>query len=454
MNRKLILLLAFIAVVLAGSGIFFMARNQNNLSESLPIKTGDFLVKNVRLPDLEIIPGDTEKVILDLYGSPEMLEKVNFDQLSDTLAEFSLPEGSEGIRGTITVPKTMLIVDLDRPLEKNRELKKIFTPPSAEPNREKTTEIKKSSGGSAGESGEKDNKKDESEGGKKDGGSDGKKDGGGDNKEPPSPPPDAVLICGDGIISPQQGEECDDGNRRAGDGCSDRCKIETPQEETYECGNGIKEQYEECDDGNVQNDDGCSSFCYIETMQFDENDQCTLEIRQVERDRCCQVVNANKSHPECEGNWMFDYFSRLCVWYCPPQDCTQKSNQEERDQCCATQNQTKPTPPCPGEWVFSASKQLCEFQCLSIDRINRDPTPYEIDMTSAYCVNTYTDKNDRDQCCDEFLKHPLSIGPRPGFPDCIGTWSILPGTARCDFRCVTHEEMIEILKKLEEDKNN
>ena len=35
-------------------------------------------------------------------------------------------------------------------------------------------------------------------------------------------------MCGDGILSPNNGEECDDGNNIDGDGCSADCKIEVP----------------------------------------------------------------------------------------------------------------------------------------------------------------------------------------------------------------------------------
>ncbi|KAF2464853.1 zincin [Lindgomyces ingoldianus] len=36
-------------------------------------------------------------------------------------------------------------------------------------------------------------------------------------------------VCGDGILSPNNGEECDDGNNISGDGCSANCKKEVPQ---------------------------------------------------------------------------------------------------------------------------------------------------------------------------------------------------------------------------------
>ncbi len=81
------------------------------------------------------------------------------------------------------------------------------------------------------------------------------------------------VLCGDGMIG--KGEQCDDGNANAGDGCSGVCQIEpgyscptAGQPCVYEikqtCGNGKIEGDEACDDGNAQNGDGCSSTCAVE----------------------------------------------------------------------------------------------------------------------------------------------------------------------------------------------
>lgn len=66
---------------------------------------------------------------------------------------------------------------------------------------------------------------------------------------------DCRGVCGDGILSPNNGEECDDGNNVDGDGCSANCKL------TAVCGNGKLEAGEECDDGNTASGDGCSATC-------------------------------------------------------------------------------------------------------------------------------------------------------------------------------------------------
>ncbi len=63
-------------------------------------------------------------------------------------------------------------------------------------------------------------------------------------------------ICGDGII--QLGEECDDMNMVAGDGCENDC-TETPV-----CGDGTVQSGEECDDSDMMSGDGCDSMCQLE----------------------------------------------------------------------------------------------------------------------------------------------------------------------------------------------
>ncbi len=69
---------------------------------------------------------------------------------------------------------------------------------------------------------------------------------------------DEGIVCGNGVVEP--GEECDDGNISAGDGCAADCTAETPGV----CGNGMLESPEKCDDGNDTADDGCSPDCLIE----------------------------------------------------------------------------------------------------------------------------------------------------------------------------------------------
>jgi cysteine-rich repeat protein len=64
-------------------------------------------------------------------------------------------------------------------------------------------------------------------------------------------------ICGDTVLQAGLGEQCDDGNTTAGDGCSATCQDEV-------CGNAVVDPGEQCDDGNTTAGDGCSDLCETE----------------------------------------------------------------------------------------------------------------------------------------------------------------------------------------------
>jgi cysteine-rich repeat protein len=77
----------------------------------------------------------------------------------------------------------------------------------------------------------------------------------------------APASCGNRVVEVlEQEEQCDDGNRRNGDGCSSTCEAER----SPTCGNFQLDEdpatgsFEECDDGNRQSGDGCSSSCRFE----------------------------------------------------------------------------------------------------------------------------------------------------------------------------------------------
>jgi len=64
-----------------------------------------------------------------------------------------------------------------------------------------------------------------------------------------------LLTCGNGVTG--LGENCDDGNRTSGDGCSATCRTEV-------CGNGFIDPGETCDDGNTVDGDDCPADCVID----------------------------------------------------------------------------------------------------------------------------------------------------------------------------------------------
>ncbi len=69
-----------------------------------------------------------------------------------------------------------------------------------------------------------------------------------------------LEVCGNGYVDP--GEQCDDGNTVSGDGCSATCQREP------RCGDGVVDPGEECDDGNTVNGDGCSAQCLLEPCKI------------------------------------------------------------------------------------------------------------------------------------------------------------------------------------------
>lgn len=78
------------------------------------------------------------------------------------------------------------------------------------------------------------------------------------------------MFCADGLVNGS--ENCDDGNKVAGDGCNELCK----REPGYycpvgggacvkrTCGNAALDEGEGCDDGNEVSGDGCTVACRIE----------------------------------------------------------------------------------------------------------------------------------------------------------------------------------------------
>jgi cysteine-rich repeat protein len=66
-------------------------------------------------------------------------------------------------------------------------------------------------------------------------------------------------VCGDSRIG--RGENCDDGNTVAGDGCSAQCRREAVA--LGGCGDGLLQAGEECDDGNRVGGDGCNPDCTL-----------------------------------------------------------------------------------------------------------------------------------------------------------------------------------------------
>ncbi|MEO8184204.1 MAG: DUF4215 domain-containing protein [Deltaproteobacteria bacterium] len=82
-----------------------------------------------------------------------------------------------------------------------------------------------------------------------------------------------IAYCGDGFLKGDGSEDCDDGNRSPVDGCDGSCNIlpnfvcpEPGQlcHSTVVCGDSLITGNETCDDGDADSGDGCSSLCRAE----------------------------------------------------------------------------------------------------------------------------------------------------------------------------------------------
>lgn len=187
------------------------------------------------------------------------------------------------------------------------------------------------------------------------------------------------------------------------------------------------------------------------------------------RDYCCVEQNVSTPEPACDGlgHFVFDNTLRDCAFRCdPPEEGGEGEGEEvsepvdcgiggqsERNACCAGQH-TGEYQGCLGSWLYNNSSAECQFQCDEYDPEQSPPpggsteeTGFD-DPVSIYC-NTIQDPDDRDLCCDDTLKNPLSSGPRPGFPDCIGKWHFDDETG-CQFECADYIDMIQIINQIKQ----
>jgi cysteine-rich repeat protein len=77
------------------------------------------------------------------------------------------------------------------------------------------------------------------------------------------------TICGNGTTTDP--ETCDDGDLESGDGCDANCQ-------TTGCGNGLIVAPETCDDGNTDNDDACPADCIVDFCQPVNGSDVTVSV--------------------------------------------------------------------------------------------------------------------------------------------------------------------------------
>ncbi len=118
--------------------------------------------------------------------------------------------------------------------------------------------------------------------------------------------------CGDGLVVLYLDEDCDDGNKVSGDGCSSSCSIETgwtcddsqPSVCTPICGDGLVLGGEECDDGNTVEGDGCSSLCTLICTETDEGLNYSINGKTCLGDDCFTDI--------CAGGEVVNLFEYFC----------------------------------------------------------------------------------------------------------------------------------------------
>lgn len=82
----------------------------------------------------------------------------------------------------------------------------------------------------------------------------------------------SFTACGNDLTT--EGEECDDGNLRSGDGCDENCTLTG-------CGNGVVTDPEACDDGDTIDDNGCNRSCRVDVgFQTRKQRQCIKVVNQ------------------------------------------------------------------------------------------------------------------------------------------------------------------------------
>ena len=112
-NKKYIIAGVVIALAIAfWAGIFIYYKN-HSLKSEIKVKTGSFIVKNTTKSDIQITTINSDKIEISLIGPADELKRVVFNQIDKNTVEFSLPANSKGIKGTIAIPQSIKIIDLD-----------------------------------------------------------------------------------------------------------------------------------------------------------------------------------------------------------------------------------------------------------------------------------------------------------------------------------------------------
>ncbi len=389
MNKSYLIALAILVLLLVGAYMkLFIA--QAGFNGSIDSKTGVFVVENFNSSKIKIITGKTDKISVDLKGPKDEVDKVRFFKTDSDGAGFTFSDEWQELSGTIIVPEgTLLDIRLADEIGVviNNELI-------------------------------------------------------GNSKSFLVDTNSVDSIVGGGSISIESS--------------SDPIIWDT-------------DSWDPIDSPDDDDDDGLSSSGTTDESNDDDQDdeyvpaECSVGS-QVIRNYCCERLNEdNVPSPTCDGfgYYAFNNLLRECEFQCESEDSEDEEegvdvcsigSQLVRNDCCAQQNIGADTSYCVGEWQFNNLSRLCNYHCFTEDELeeyfgggdDNDGSSDELRL----CEN-FESSEDKDECCDYNLANELSIGPRTGFPDCIGRW-YFDNDDGCSFRCADYTEMIEILKELQQ----
>jgi cysteine-rich repeat protein len=214
--------------------------------------------------------------------------------------------------------------------------------------------------------------------------------------------------CGDGVVQAALGEQCDDANQKAGDGCSLTCQVEICGDDSVD-ENGADnimgtEDDEHCDDGNIVNGDGCSSTCKSEfcgdgimlgSELCDEWRSCEDGTDCTDNPRICPGECNTRFVNWCAADCTFGYCGDLSVDSDGANNIADDSDDEQCD----------PGKFCPNGVPCSHNESLCPGAC----EVKFTPTCTE-HCKSTYCGDGFVDldgvdddvltTHDNEQCDD------------------------------------------------------
>ena len=179
--------------------------------------------------------------------------------------------------------------------------------------------------------------------------------------------------CGNGTIDISVGEACDDGNRESGDRCSGDCLSRES------CGNGLLDLGEECDDGNVSNNDDCLNSCMrarcgdgVANTQGTVKEQCDESGNSANCDLDCTprecgdgTVNTTAGE-QCEPKQPNNV---LCTKTCLISRCGDNRIDSAEGEVCDDGNDVTETE-CP---YGSASCMVCRQDCQALLPVTKGP---------------------------------------------------------------------------------